>query len=84
MVMMPRLLPSMYPVGDRKPGRAIRLYIWNSGWASTCGGSRFPAVNSSSSTMLKRHEKRLMPKATRLERVSVITTEGITMSAVTK
>ena len=60
----------------------MRLYIWNSGWARTCGGSRLPAVNSSSSTMLKRHENRLIPNATRLDRDSVIVTAGMTMSAV--
>ncbi len=60
----------------------MRLYIWNSGWTRTCGGSRLPAVNSSSSTMLKRQQNRLIPNATMLERNSVIVTAGMTMNAV--
>ena len=51
------------PESEIAYGSWTSLNISNSGVASTCGGSRLPAVNAMSSVTLNRHEKRLTAKA---------------------
>ena len=52
------LLSSSDPESLTVYGRWIALNSWNSGVASTCGGSMLPAVNMISSVTLKRKLKR--------------------------
>ena len=65
-----------------KSGHGVALNIWNSGWKSTCGGSRLPAVNSSSSATLNRQLYRLTANAIVLENNRMRTIDGMTMNIV--
>ena len=82
--MTPVSVFSRLPLSESSDGIGIRLYIWNSGWMITCCGSRLPAVNTSSSTMLNRQLKRLTANATTLDSTSVRISAGTTMQNVTQ
>src|SRR5664279_2165700 len=60
----------------RKVGMCTLMKILNKGESSTCCGSRFPAVNSSSMMRLKRKLNRATMKATHDARNKVMMTAG--------
>jgi hypothetical protein len=59
-------------------GRGILRYIRYSGVMMTCGGSRFPAVNTISSARLILTSKRDTTNATNAANISVRITAGTT------
>jgi hypothetical protein len=76
MAIRPRYESYRVPESETNAGIGIRLHISYSGVTSTCGGSRLPAVNTTSSSSDQRIFRRAIQNATNDDRNRVMTTAG--------